>query len=1170
MRKIYLLIILIVNNFIGFCQNNGGSNSQNTEYYLPNITPPSPEAFAISEYGKNGVTESTGKLNLSIPIYNFNAGQLSIPISINYSGAGVKVNDISTWAGMNWNLVAGGNITRRVNDFADEEISKVRKYINEQHLITNASNTCADYSQEYYYMCFRPEDYDTEVDIFTFNFNGYNGSFFLDENFNPVYIENESELRIEIIGPQSTNLERLRATKTFMITTPDGVKYYFGGQETEQTMTFSGHRGNSILSNTSFYLYKIEHPINGLIEFEYTTASSRLSFISKSYNMRTTNLTTNNYVSPYTQQFFKTQINNPKILSKIKSNNHNITVNFYSTIHGSHNFISTLNRIEIKNGINLLKEFDLTHGAKNSKTQQSNDFNTASRFFLEKIEINKNIELDINKKEVYLFEYNDPYSLPARLSNSQDLLGYYNGETNETLIPYHSSISAIEHPFFANRQPNFELASKGTLNKVTYPTKGYSIFEYEPTDAKEKVYKTYAGAVEGATVASVPGNNGLLDEPTLFTPIYETKEVVINISTGVTNTADPEYDLAVYQTHKAKRVELKITDVTANSAPVYIRRNFGMNPKTSVHNFTFIKNHVYALELKILSPDGFSTFNQLNAGFNFTVFNGYKKIEGFGVRLKRQTDFGKNQAPTNIKRYYYRTIKEPENYVLTLPVINYFPEISYAFNSQGLSTNEPTTNFDMFGYFVDIHSEVSNKYCNPTNNEFYDVVSTSYGGDNFENGGTEKYFFYARNIAQQKVEVNNDGCWIGFMEPIDGELMNEVVCGLPSPANTSITAIRNLYKSNETTDMGMYNGKLIGERKFKNINGSLYKIEELFNEFDTFNIPIQQTVNFVGKELFGRYVALNHCTEDLSDPPRHAMSDCYLGYYLVNSFAFNLKETRKTEYIDPIPMSLYTPLIDSELNFSVMHNPEIAVLEANYKKIVTTQTFEYGALKGLPTVITNSISDTNTVNKTINTYVNSVSNLTGLPANQSTLYTSLLAQNRVDSPIQTQQFKNSELVSTQRTLHNNFTVNNVTKILPEKIQIAKGSQTLEDKAIFYNYDEHFNPVVMGYKDAPKTRYLFNTEGLVVAKIENYTGTATTFPLITGNIDNTSCALQTQNPNSLVTVYQYNLITKKVIKITDPNCRDTYYEYDDLQRLKFLKDHEGNIVKEFDQQFKPQN
>jgi hypothetical protein len=288
---------------------------------------------------------------------------------------------------------------------------------------------------------------------------------------------------------------------------------------------------------------------------------------------------------------------------------------------------------------------------------------------------------------------------------------------------------------------------------------------------------------------------------------------------------------------------------------------------------------------------------------------------------------------------------------------------------------------------------------------------------------------------------------------------------------------------------------------------------------------------------------------------------------LVKSFAFNLKETRKTEYIDPIPMSLYTPLIDSDLIFSVMYNPEIAALEANYKKIVTTQTFEYGALKGLPTVITSSTSDTNTVNKTINTYVNSVSNLTGLPANQSTLYTSLLALNRVDSPIQTQQFQNTELLSTQRTLFKNWTIGSTTKILPEKIQISKGIQPLEDKAFFYNYDSQFNPVVMGYKDGTKTRYIFNSDGLVVAKIENYTGTDTTFPLITGNIDNASCNLQTQYPNALVTVFNYNLITRKLIKITDSNCRNTFYEYDNLQRLKFIKDHEGNILKEFDHNYK---
>ena len=36
---------------------------------LPNINPPSPESFAITEYGKNSFNDFRGKANVSIPLY---------------------------------------------------------------------------------------------------------------------------------------------------------------------------------------------------------------------------------------------------------------------------------------------------------------------------------------------------------------------------------------------------------------------------------------------------------------------------------------------------------------------------------------------------------------------------------------------------------------------------------------------------------------------------------------------------------------------------------------------------------------------------------------------------------------------------------------------------------------------------------------------------------------------------------------------------------------------------------------------------------------------------------------------------------------------------------------------------------------------------------------------
>lgn len=366
--------------------------------------------------------------------------------------------------------------------------------------------------------------------------------------------------------------------------------------------------------------------------------------------------------------------------------------------------------------------------------------------------------------------------------------------------------------------------------------------------------------------------------------------------------------------------------------------------------------------------------------------------------------------------------------------------------------------------------------------------------------------------------------------------------------------------------VGSYNplmGKLINEKTYKKTNNGLEKINEVVYNYEPVEI-MQNSINLIYNELFSTNQLSSLCSD-----VNKIISNYSIQYYHDYLYDFKLRSNKTINYIDPVPVALTAidPL-DYEDTGEVF--PTQDQIESSFKKIITTQNFEYGTLKGLPTVITTKTSDSSIVNKTVNTYVNTASSLPYIPNNQNAIYTSLIAQNRVGSPIQVEQYKNTELLSTQRTLYNNWTINSISKILPEKIQISKGGHLLEDKAIFYNYDEHFNPVVMGYVGASKTRYVYNSEGLVVAKIENYIGTSTTFPLISGNIDNTNCALQTQYPDAYVTVYKYNLITKKLIQTTDSRCQNSFYEYDDLHRLKFIKDHNGNILKEFDQQFKPQN
>lgn len=186
MRKILIYILLVSLN--GFAQEA----SENEKSLLPNVNPPSPESFAITEYGKNTFNDFRGKASVSIPLYNYKAGQLELPITIGHNGSGVKVNDLPTWTGINWTLNIGNVINRTVNDGADENYTGIyRVYSEEASLINATASNCAPGAEFYYDITLLENQYDTEVDIFNFSAGQYSGSFYLDANFNPVLINDE-------------------------------------------------------------------------------------------------------------------------------------------------------------------------------------------------------------------------------------------------------------------------------------------------------------------------------------------------------------------------------------------------------------------------------------------------------------------------------------------------------------------------------------------------------------------------------------------------------------------------------------------------------------------------------------------------------------------------------------------------------------------------------------------------------------------------------------------------------------------------------------------------------------------------------------------------------------------------------------------------------------------
>lgn len=1096
-----------------FGQNNSSNGLQ------PSFAPPSPQAFSMTEYGKNGANEFRGKPSINIPLYNYKNGNLEVPITLNYNSAGVKVNDLSTWTGIGWNLSVGGVINRTVKDLADE-IAVRRVLINEEDFLDSTKSDCSPNSQYYYNLCREGQDIDTELDVFNFSFNGYSGSFYLDANLIPVIVNNDKELKISIIG-------NLAIDKKFIVIDPQGVKYYFGDNETENSATITTNIHDAIFSNTSFYLYKIEHPLNGLITFEYETKFGG-GYLNKTYSQNV------NFENPigdglgiYSSFITKQSNNSLKLLKKIKNSSTLDEVEFNTTTTMNRDALFILDNIIVRNNTIITKKIDFTYLAKNSNTQSANDFNTASRFFLEKLEINKNVLVGNSKSEKYNMVYNDPTALPARLSNSQDFHGFFNGKTNETLLISHPAYAHPSTTFYADRNPVFEKASKGALIELKYPTGGFTKFEYEPTLSQKEVYTKYGGEATGVPLNQVPRIDpdfGDINFPAIF------KDQMVNIKIITTNP------------NNRNRVpfNLVITDLslTTNNQQIFPRMALG-------HSFSipyqFLKNRNYKVEINFVNPLG-SDDAGVSARFEFTVMSGYTPIDGLSVRLKRQTDFKDTSSLGNISRYYYGNIDLLN--VNTIRRLNISPRIDYNFNGTSLRIN--------------VTSEGKSKYSGSEETDFnYDIVSISFGGDNFENGGVEKFFSKSDgNESIFRREVTMNACYPAIF---GGGITCPSTFG-PPQQNTVINISRSLFNSFEYTDNATYNGTLLGERVYKNINGSLYKIKETKYNYNVVNLGTVN--NFVGRLLFGSETVKSICNGVQLWP----LSSCYLGIYKTKSMKQVLNNTITKEFLDPLPMSNYYPFYVNDFDYSLYVNfpyPSVEAAEASYKKITTTQTYTYGNLRGLPTQITTTTSDSSKSKITKNIYADQASTLTGLTAAQLANANTLLAQNNVAAPLQVEQYQNSDLLSKQRTVFKTGAV--PSQILPDVIQTAKGTANLEDRVVFLEYDPKGNPSIVMMKDGSKTKYFYNTDNQVIIKIENYTGAANVFTNPMGTIP--ACTFINQYPTAMVSVYNYNATTKQITSIVAPDCKTAYYEYNALNQLYRIKDQLGNIVQEFDHNYK---
>lgn len=154
------------------------------------ITPPT--AAALTKYVDYPVNYHTGTPEISFPLYTVKDGPLSLPITLSYHAAGLKVMEHASWVGAGFSLLTGGVVTRSLRGYADERRKSAHAYLQEKGYYNYLYNEAGNLD----YNTFADGNKDGEPDLFFFNFNGYSGKFYFHPDGTAVFVP-QGDIRVQ-------------------------------------------------------------------------------------------------------------------------------------------------------------------------------------------------------------------------------------------------------------------------------------------------------------------------------------------------------------------------------------------------------------------------------------------------------------------------------------------------------------------------------------------------------------------------------------------------------------------------------------------------------------------------------------------------------------------------------------------------------------------------------------------------------------------------------------------------------------------------------------------------------------------------------------------------------------------------------------------------------------
>jgi YD repeat-containing protein len=1148
MKKYSILFLILMETFGMFSQASQNSQIKSD---LPTILPPSPTVAALMKFEEIPVSNYTGVPDISIPLFSTptHSKDINLDISLKYHPAGIAADERASDVGLGWSLFAGGTVSRTVRGMPDEIFrmgsngnvgiyrNSTPNFSNNYYSVAdklyNDNETVAEYEadDEYLWNAHIRGLFDTEHDLWQFNFMGNVGRFYIKKN--------STNGQLEIVGLDDSRFKITNiyngsdySPQSFIIYDEKGYKYIFDVIEMTSsnstvfsTSSVSGNLGSSmsplIKFNSAFHLSKIyDNQNNVIVDFAYNDTVIKENVIdgSQTYNQQdyfgTTAYTINyfyyhgNPCNEYVINFNplpteSSTTNMRHILAKkiLKINVNGIAKIDFNYLKGREDTnIHIPDSSYVFKGI-VIKDWN-GNNIERYSLEQGYSTVKAKRMILKKV-LHRNLINNTEYAQELFYETND---VGDNLVN-KDYWGYFN-------------LKSINYLGGTGREVTPNFCTSDVLQKITLPTGGSTIFDFESN--------TYSHVGD----ISLTNFDENLDN-------WDDKEMEYNFSLSIQEvqqdllfSATVDQRVTFYPSITSDDLEYKGFALLKNGQPIPAP----LSCPNEVPNcgLDFILQAGVNYRVKFWNVD----INRQNEGANLrVVYHNRKKttkqlLYGGGIRIKRIGYFD-----TDVDEKYYKN----SVYYSQLILPNKEKKYNYDFfDTSFRSSGSLVFSVPKFEYKK---NKRECTWCNAGNNmfltsddqtTFFYNVYTSF--NNLQTLRTQGSDVGYKNVTVY--ETNNGRSEYEYTSPID------------FPEEVGVYNLSPPFMPTENFDYKR--GLLKKEKLFDNSNRNLSE-----SLFDYSFVNYSQTTGFRVFYKVSDFVQGINPYIYFNDYKNHYM-DCLQNRNPLTCFC----------YSGPVRDFIGFKFINEAFGWAKLTNK-------------TTLNYFYPSGGTIPSIVqTDEAFTYNSLNKKIASQT--TTNSLGDTLKTDYFYhtgNSPFSQNRISEIEKVDTYRNTDLLSSSKINYSTTWTGNQS-YLPQSIQVSKGLNVLETKLKYNSYDEFSNPLEVQQENGVNTCYIWGyNKTQPIAKIENIAYAAIPANLITdvqtASDSGTEASLITALNNlrtdaslatTMVTTYTYKPLVG-VSTITDPKGDKITYSYDAFGRLQNVKDKDNNILSENEYHYK---